>query len=141
MDKHAIQLVDLTVDEISFKRLLWGDDKDYPHDFSLTVSRSDYDPEEKTISVRLEMAVSPNHDDDGNPDRPFEMRIMIAGHFEVDDAAFPIDKVHHWAENNAPVILIPYMREHAFSVSLRGGVTPVLFPLIQVPTFKVIQNH
>ncbi len=141
MNSHPIQLSNLTVDEVYFKRLIWGDLEGYPSDFALTVSRSDYDAEEKTISVRIEMKVAPNFDEAGEPDRPFEMRILIAGHFEVDDTAFPVELVHHWAETNAPVILIPYMREHAYSVSLRGGVSPVLFPLVQVPTFKIVAEH
>ncbi|HCE9668800.1 TPA: hypothetical protein ACIR4Z_001801 [Pseudomonas aeruginosa] len=141
MDNHPIQLSNLTVDEIYFKRVAWDDSEDYPRDFSLTVSRSDYDAEEKTISVRLEMKIVPTLDEAGEPDRPFEMRLLIAGHFEVDDSAFPVEHVHNWAETNAPIILIPYLREHAYSVSMRGGVSPVLFPLVQVPTFKIVKNH
>ncbi|SDS79041.1 preprotein translocase subunit SecB [Pseudomonas prosekii] len=113
-------------------------DKDFPRDFSLTVSRSEYDPEEKIISVRLEMNIEP---ESGAVDRPYEMRIKIAGHFEVDEEKFPIEHINNFAENNAPVILIPYIREQAYSLSIRAGVDPVIFPLVQVPVFRIVKQE
>lgn len=138
MDRHAIQLSNITVDELYIKALDRESfvDKDFPKDFSLTVSRSEYDPEEKVISVRLEMNVQPETD---VVDRPYEMRIKIAGHFEVDEEKFPIEHINNFAENNAPIILIPYIREQAYSLSIRAGVEPVIFPLVQVPVFRIVK--
>ena len=140
MDRHAIQLSNITVDELYIKTLDRESfvDKDFPRDFSLTVSRSEYDPEEKIISVRLEMNIQPESD---VVDRPYEMRIKIAGHFEVDEEKFPIEQINNFAENNAPVILIPYIREQAYSLSIRAGVDPVLFPLVQVPVFRIVKQE
>lgn len=135
---HPIQLLNVSVEELHLKiidrELLSGD---YPREFGLTVGRSDYNSEDKTIAVRMLMEIEPVFDENGNSDRPFEMKICICGYFDVDDTAFPVDKVHDWAEKNAPVILIPYMRENAYSLSLRCGIEPVIFPLVQVPTFKI----
>ncbi|WP_092274776.1 protein-export chaperone SecB [Pseudomonas prosekii] len=140
MDRHAIQLSNITVDELYIKTLDRESfvDKDFPRDFSLTVSRSEYDPEEKIISVRLEMNIEP---ESGAVDRPYEMRIKIAGHFEVDEEKFPIEHINNFAENNAPVILIPYIREQAYSLSIRAGVDPVIFPLVQVPVFRIVKQE
>ncbi|KGE69701.1 MULTISPECIES: protein-export chaperone SecB [Pseudomonas] len=140
MDRHAIQLSNITVDELYIKILDREsfDGKSFPRDFSLTVSRSDYDAEDKVISVRLEMNLQPESE---IIDRPFEMRIKIAGHFEVDEDNFPMEQINNFAENNAPVLLIPYIREQAYSLSIRAGVDPVLFPLVQVPIFRITKKE
>lgn len=111
---------------------------DYPKEFSLTVARSEYDPEKKTISVRMEMNLAPETE---VIDRPFEMRILIAGHFEVDPDRFDVAHIDKFAEKNAPVLLIPYMREQAYSLSLRAGVEPVIFPLVTVPIFRLVSKE
>lgn len=137
MDRHPVQLVNISVDELYIKLLDRESfkDKDYPKDFSLTVSRSEYDTERKIISVRLEMDLAP--DDKSETDRPFEMRIKVAGHFEVDEDRFDIAEIDKFAEISGPVILTPFLREHAYSLSLRAGVDPVIFPLVQVPIFRL----
>jgi preprotein translocase subunit SecB len=139
MDRHPIQLVNITVDELYIKSLDRESfvNKDYPREFSLTVSRSEYDSQNKTISVKLDMNLSPSED---GLDRPFEMRISIAGHFEVDEEAFDVSDVDKFAERNAPVILIPYIREQAYSLSMRAGVEGVIFPLVQVPVFRLTKK-
>jgi len=136
MERHAVQLVNITVDELHIKVLDRQplDDENTNREFSLTVGRSDYDTEQKMISVRLVMEIMP---EEGKEDRPFEMRIAIAGHFEVDEDNFPIGEINKFAERNAPIILVPYIREQAYSLTLRAGIEPLLFPLITVPVFKI----
>lgn len=136
MERHAIQLVNVTVDELHIKTLDRQnlDNEDFSREFSLTVGRSDYDPEQKTISVRLIMEMMP---EEGANDRPFEMRIAVAGHFEVDEERFPVAEIYKFAEINAPIILVPYIREQAYSLTIRAGVEPLIFPLITVPVFKL----
>ncbi len=139
MELHAVQLINVTVEELFIKVVgqpsTFKDD--FPRDFSLVTGRSDYSPQDRSISVRLSMEITPLFDSQNNPDRPFEMRVSLAGHFTIDESLFPVDKINHWAENNAPIILIPFIREHVYSMSIRAGVEPVLFPLIQVPTIKI----
>jgi preprotein translocase subunit SecB len=138
MERHAIQLLNITVDELYIKTLdrQNADDESFSREFSLTVGRSDYDAEKKMISVRLLMEMMP---EEGTEDRPFEMRIAVAGHFEVDEERFPIAEINNFAEKNAPIILIPYIREQAYALTMRAGVEPLIFPLITVPVFKVEQ--
>lgn len=136
MDRHPIQLINLTVDELYIKVLdrQKSESEDAPRDFTLTVSRSEYDSESKVISVKLQMEMMPEED---GPTCPFEMRIAVAGHFQVDEDRFPIDQINNFAEKNAPIILIPYLREHSYSLTIRAGVDSMIFPLITVPVFKM----
>ncbi|MFC8751016.1 hypothetical protein ACN429_23055 [Pseudomonas oryzihabitans] len=137
MDKHPIQLVSLNVEELYLKVLdrFKFDGTDYAQDFSLSVGRSDYDPVEKHIFVKLTMEFVPELDKE--LDRPYEMRVQVAGQFQVDDEKFPADKVHNWAEYNAPMILIPFIREQSYSLSMRAGFEGLIVPLITVPTIKI----
>ncbi|MDD1956475.1 protein-export chaperone SecB [Pseudomonas sp. 8209] len=137
MDRHPIQLVDVTVEELYFKKRGSSESEKQERDFSLTVSRSDYDKSEKMFSVKLDMEVEPDVEDKL---KSFEMRLSIAGHFKVDEDAFPTDKIYNFAERNAPIILIPYIREHAYSLTVRAGVEPLIFPLVQVPSFKLVKQ-
>jgi preprotein translocase subunit SecB len=141
MDRHPVQLVNITVDELYIKSLDRESfvDKEFPKEFTLTVSRSEYDTERKVISVRLEMNLAP--EDENVIDRPFEMRIKLAGHFEVDEEKFDMTQIDKFAEVSGPVILIPYIREHAYSLSMRAGVDPVMFPLVQVPIFRLARKE
>lgn len=138
MELHAIQLLNVTVEELHIKVVDQNFSSDeYPRDFSLVAGRSEYNADEKVISIRLAMEINSVINSEGKYDRPFELKVSIAGQFEVDESKFPVDKINDWAEKNAPVILIPYIREHAYSMTVRAGVEPVLFPLIQVPTIKI----
>ena len=137
MDQHPIQLVSLNIEELYLKVLdqYKFKDKEYAQDFSLTVSRSEYNSQEKHIFVKLTLEFVPEIEKE--LDRPYEMRVQVAGQFEVDEEKFPVDKVHHWAEFNAPMILIPFIREHCYSLSVRAGFDALIVPLITVPTFKI----
>lgn len=138
MELHAIQLLNVTVEELHIKVVdRQFSSEEYPRDFSLVAGRSEYDKDERIISIRLVMEINSQIGADGKHDRPFDLKVSVAGQFQVDESKFPVDKINDWAEKNAPVILIPYIREHAFSMSVRAGVEPVLFPLIQVPTIKI----
>ncbi|MEE4742811.1 hypothetical protein V2K00_11390 [Pseudomonas alliivorans] len=136
MERHPIQLINLHVDELYIKVLdrQKSESEHVPRDFTLTVSRSEYDAESKIISVKIQMEMMP---DEESPACPFEMRIAVAGHFQVDEERFPIAEINNFAEKNAPIILIPYIREHSYSLTVRAGVKPMIFPLITVPVFKI----
>lgn len=140
MEKHPVQLVDIEVEQLNITSLdrQGFEGKEYAKDFTYSVAHTDYDEETKTISVKVEMDVSPENPEE--IDRPFSLHISLIGHFRVDPEKFPMDKINHWAANNAPVIILPYIREHAYSLSMRAGFEPIIFPLIQVPTIKVVKK-
>lgn len=137
MDRHPIQLVEVTVEELYFRKRGHRESEDQELEFSLTVSRSDYNKSEQMFSVKVEIEVEPEKEPGL---KPYDMRASIAGHFKVDEDNFPSDKIYAFAESNAPIILIPYLREQAYSLTVRAGVDPLIFPLVQVPSFKLV-NH
>lgn len=102
--------------------------------FSMKVSHSEYDHENKVIIVVARVEVGR---DDDSEKSPFEMTIEIAGEFEVDESKFPVDQINDWAKRNAPLILMPFLREHAYALTARCGFSPMLLPLFEVPTFKI----
>ncbi|MEN6490273.1 MAG: protein-export chaperone SecB [Smithella sp.] len=135
---HPIQLIHLGVKEIYIKSHIAPDisieaeaDK-----CSLSVGGSKYIEEDKRIDValKLEFGRKNNNDDE---DAPFSLLVEIVGIFKVNDEKFQTKHIMHWARNNAPLILLPYLREHVFSITSRCGFKPILLPLLEVPTFKV----
>lgn len=137
MDRHPIQLVSLDVEELYLRVLdrYKFTDKEYSQEFSLSVGRSDYDAERKEIFVKLTLEFIPEVGKE--LDRPYEMRVQVAGQFQVDDQLFPIEQINNWAQYNAPMILIPYIREHSYSLSIRAGFEGLIVPMITVPTLKI----
>ena len=76
-----------------------------------------------------------------NTETPFSMKIELRGEFRINEREFPIDKIDDWARKNAPLILLPYLREQAFSLTARCGFKPLVLPLFVVPTFSIGANH
>lgn len=134
---HAIQLAGIKVLELSIvvnpgvdaSRTKTFDDSG---SFSWIIGHSDYDKEDREIVVRAIINIGEEEDES-----PFKLKIAMAGIFEVDDSRFPLIHLTHWAENNAPLILYPYLRELAYSLTTRAGFPGVMLPLLQIPTFKI----
>lgn len=99
-------------------------------EFSLSSEHSAYDPKSKTIRVWSTVEIGMGE----KPETPFSMKIRIIGFFRVDDEKFNIEHIDHWAKKNAPIILYPFIREHAFALSARCGFEPIMLPLLQLPT-------
>jgi preprotein translocase subunit SecB len=138
MKLHAIQLLSLGVRELSISSNVQpspdvGADT---HSCSIKIGSTDYNRQEKTIgvSLRLESGTDPNE-----TEAPFVMKIELVGLFQVDESLFPVEHISDWATQNAPFILFPYLREHAFGLSSRCGFQPLLLPLLEVPTFQIEQ--
>jgi len=69
-----------------------------------------------------------------NKDNGFNLQVDIFGVFAL-EGDFPRDKIEHWSKNNAPLILLPYVRENVASLCIRSDLNFHL-PLIEVPTFR-----
>lgn len=91
-----------------------------------------YDQEEKEIGVSAKIE---SGFDEEEP-QPYSIRIEIVGSFHVDEDKFDIGDLEDWARRNAPLILFPYLREHAYALSSRCGFEPLILPLMEVPTFR-----
>ena len=132
-ENHPIQLNTLKVLELFIKVIPEHDQQKLPDigKFSLFHGHNEYAQEEKAIAVKIGVEIGKEVEE-----TPFELRVEILGLFDVDDEKFPINSVHCWAKQNAPLILYPYLREQVFSLTSRAGFEGTLLPLFQVPTFS-----
>ncbi|MBA6244615.1 MULTISPECIES: protein-export chaperone SecB [Psychrobacter] len=64
----------------------------------------------------------------------FSLEVDIFGVFTL-EGEFPRDKLEHWSNYNAPLILLPYVRENVAALCARSDLNFHL-PLIEVPTFR-----
>lgn len=137
MKRHPIQLQNVFVEELNLVVLdrFGFKNGEWDKSFTYGLSRTEFDPENSTISIKVELAIEP--EDEDKIDRPFAARVALYGVFKVDTSRFPADKIEQFAEINAPIILLPYIREHIFALTARSGFDPVILPLIEVPTIKI----
>jgi preprotein translocase subunit SecB len=133
---HPIQLIHLGVKELFIKsnRSPEIDVGLEPEKCVIHASAMPYDAENKRIMVSMRLESGINID---KTKTPYGMRIELVGVFAVDEANFDIKHIDSWAENGAPYIMFPYLREHAYSLSSRCGFKPLLLPLLELPTFQI----
>jgi preprotein translocase subunit SecB len=129
---HAIQLIELNVQELYIKANEPPDpaseiDK---KGFQFATGYSAYDKQSQCIQVAVKLEIGMEEDTKS----PISMRIELGGVFKVDESEFPQEQVNDWARRNAPLILYPYVREHAFALTARCGFRPIILPLLEVPT-------
>lgn len=129
MKNHPIQLIKIQIKELNV----------FIHDLAVTekdsldvqmqykVGTNNFNEKEKILVVGVKCLLN-----DGIKDAPFNLNVELLGFFEVGDD-FPSDKVEHFARHNAPIILMPYIRENIYSLSIRTGLD-INIPLVQVPT-------
>lgn len=133
---HPIQLSNIGVKELFIRsnrppEVTIGPE---PEGCTIKVASSPYDDKEKKIMVSLKLETGI---DTEKTKTPYAMRIELIGVFEVDETRFSVEHVPHWATHGAPLILFPYLREHAYSLSSKCGFRPLLLPLLEVPTFRI----
>ncbi len=132
---YPVQLVNFGVKELSIRAHVPPEGSDAKIDLkdcSIITGHSDYDVEEKTISVSLKLEAG------GKEDDLVTMKIELMGLFQVlDEKRFPISRISEWASHNAPVILYPFLREHVYALTARCGFKPLTLPLVVVPVFKI----
>lgn len=137
---HAIQIVGIKVLELSIivnpeVNISTSPTKfEDAGSFTWGIGYGKYDTENQQIFVKAIIEIG---EEEGSP---FRLKIAVVGTFKVDEARFPINKLNHWAEHNAPLILYPYLRELAYSLTTRAGFPGVMLPLLQIPTFKITKE-
>ncbi len=141
MKLHPIQLVSLGVKELSIianepPDLSVGVDVGEGGVCSIMFGHSDYDTEDNTINIFVKLEVGQNNEEKS----PFSMKVELVGTFRVDEAQFKIEYIDDWAHRNAPFIMMPYLREHAFGLTQKCGFRPIILPLTEVPVFKISKS-
>lgn len=142
MKHYPIQLQNVWVEELS---MIVHDRFKFPNDgydksFKYTVYSTSFDEESSLIAVKVELSIEPESLEPEKLDKPFSLKVSVAGEFKVDTEKFPMQHLEDWSVKNAPIILLPYIREHAFSLSVRSGFNPVVLPLVEVPTIKIVNQ-
>jgi len=134
--KHPIHLSKLGVKELFIESYVIPDATITvePDDCFVSVTNTPYDSTTQRIAVSLRLKIGMDED---KSRIPYSMRIELVGIFQVDETQFPVEYIDHWAKNGAPLVLYPYLRDHAFSLSSKCGFMPLLLPLVEVPTFKI----
>jgi preprotein translocase subunit SecB len=136
---HPIQTNSISVRELYIKANEFPDvDKAIEvGEAAIRVGHSKYDEETKVIVValKLEGGLEPE-----KTKAPFTIKVELVGEFQVDESKFPKDQIYNWADRNAPMILMPYLREHVYSLTMRCGFKPMLLPLMEVPVFYNIKD-
>lgn len=100
---------------------------------SISVGHGEYDTDNKTITVGLKLEID---EIEGHPTPPFLLTIEIVATFKVDETKFNRDNIIDFARRNAPYIMMPYLREHAYALTAKCGFKPIVLPLTEVPTVK-----
>lgn len=98
-------------------------------EFGLGFARSPYDSENRWLDVLISFEA-------GSSDlssAKYYFKVEIRGRFENTEGSSEAEKIERWAENAAQFVMIPYLREHVYSISLRCGMKPIVIPLYQLP--------
>jgi preprotein translocase subunit SecB len=139
MEKHPIQIVYVNVGDIDFVAYMSGYGfQETNYDVKVGFTHSPYNSEEKSIHLRGRATIGKRleKDDERTPEYPFYLDIHLLARFEVDEDNFDINFIGDWAKKNAPMLMMPYLREQVSSLAIRCGFPGVSLPLIKVPKYK-----
>lgn len=127
--QHPIQLETVLIKELSVKLNVPIVENSSGGSLQVHTGHSDFDEEEKKISVGL-MARS-----DPEKDTGIDLHVEILGVFTV-SPEFPKEHLSDWAQKNAPFLLYPFLREQVYGLTIRAGISPILLPLVEIPRQK-----
>lgn len=130
---HPIQLKKIRVERLSIEVDVTVVLTESPPEFTLETQRTDFDPEKKSIGIKVAAIIG--EDVDGRR-QPLRLHVIIVGEFEVNTEKFDVANLPHWAEHNGPLVMLPFLREHVSGLTVRAGVPQILLPLFQVPSFQ-----
>ncbi|MDD7544843.1 protein-export chaperone SecB [Actinobacillus porcinus] len=132
---HPIQLKDILVEELELKirDITKAREENVESVFTLKTAHSEYTSSSEILYVGVIGEI--NSEDEF---APVYLKVKLHGVFSVDEA-FPEQFVHDWAEKNAPLILIPFVRENIYSLASRAKVNTIV-PLFTLPSVKKISD-
>lgn len=137
---HPIQLRKIAVTHLRIIVNNFDIAEDFEGDVDLSLQRgvSDFNRDDSLIAVGLRATVNPVG---GNGDDPaFHIEVELSGQFTVDYSLFDFEDIPRWAEINAPMLLLPYVREQVYGLALRAGVRGMMIPLfVSKPGNKKMQ--
>lgn len=142
---RALQVLRLSI-EVHDPARAMSDDYELV-EYALETGRSDYNPEDSTIHVMMRIRCGKFAIDEELTssrkekfeNQPVSFLVEVGSIFDVDAEVFPLNQVDRFAEQNAPLIIYPYVREQVYGLSTRVGIKPMLLPLFEVPAFKLVK--
>lgn len=137
--RHPIQTNSISVRELFIKANVFPEiDKELEAtEVTIRVGHSKYDDKNNVIRVALKVEGGTEPE---KTQSPYTIRVEVVGEFQVDETKFPKEQIFDWAKRNAPMILMPYIREHVYALTMRCGFNPALLPLMEVPVFSKVRN-
>ena len=138
LTNHPIQLSHLGIAEFSFKstRPPRPSDTVPPDTVEIKINNA-LNQEHKELQVSIRASVGQKDKLEENLETlPYYFTVRVVGTFHITDK-FPMEHVKRWAEENAPFVIFPYLREIVYSLTTRAGFPPILLPLVEVPTFQL----
>lgn len=123
---HPIQLKNIIVKQLSFQL---KNQKETTEGLSVQIGSTyaPYDPVAKSITVSLQ-AVAGQEDT-----AQFCLIVELSGVFSVNEQEFDVAKLNLWADQNAPFILFPFLREQIYGLTIRAGIPPQILSMVEVP--------
>ena len=144
MIEHAIQLRFVAVKELHLETFWPIPNREgyEPAQGVLQFSSSPFNAETETLQVRLKFISGRDFKPSdveldemkAANEQPFHLRAEVVGEFHVDVTQFSPEKLPKWAKGNAPLVLLPFLRELVFTLSSRSGSEPLILPMMLVPT-------
>lgn len=143
---HPVQLQFVTAREL-FIKLYRPLGRDYvipEADVRIESAASAYDAASRTVQVSVQAMVGP--ETEYSAERlaallagegvAVRLRVLLVGQFKVDSGLFPLEQLDEWTAIGAPLTLYPYLREEVSALTSRCGISPLILPLLQVPTIQ-----
>jgi preprotein translocase subunit SecB len=131
MKHHPIQLVDLEIKELGLvvRDPVAAQQDNLEAEIMYQVGSHKFDEDDKVAAVGFKCLINLEKED-----APFTISVHLIGIFTVGDE-FPKDKIDHWSQHNAPLILMPYIRENVYAMAMRARIRLYLpLVVVQVPT-------
>nr|WP_181375046.1 protein-export chaperone SecB [Polaromonas sp. W10N]AWD72311.1 preprotein translocase subunit SecB [Polaromonas sp. W10N] len=131
---HPIQLREILVTSLSIKVLDPKVAQDFVGeiDLVLKLGTSDLVEGDEQLAVGIYAKVSPKLPTEGG-EPAFVIEVELNGQFTVDLENFKFEDLNDWSKINAPFLLLPYIREQVYGLSVRAGVKGIIFPLVVQP--------
>jgi|EBPBio282013_DNA_FD.fasta_scaffold10787_3 preprotein translocase subunit SecB len=141
---HPIQLREITVHKlnVTVNDPLVARDYEGEVSLKLEIGRSEFTEGDPNISVGLRVLADPistsettgegeQEEDEVLP--AFSVEVELLGHFIVDYSKFKFEHLTSWAKINAPFLLLPFVREHVYSLAIHAGIKGLVLPLFVQP--------
>lgn len=138
--QHPVQLTSLNVRQLSILAHTPPDNSvgvDPDGACQIYIGHSEYDAESHSFGVALRLKIGTFKEE---CELPFSLEIEITGDFVVDETGFPVSAIEQFARMSAPVILMPYLREQAYSLTAKCGFKPIILALTEVPVLEKQSN-